>query len=80
MIPTTTLPEVAISDGITIQTVPSANWKYARKNVNKLDMYLVENRSFIKSSLVAIIVINNAKCDVSLCGEAAPVNCTTVQY
>ena len=25
--------------------------------------------------LIAIIVSNNAKCDIALCGEAAPVNC-----
>ena len=81
IIPTTTLPAAAISDGIAIQTVPSANKKYAPKNIYKLDIYLVENCSFIKSSLVAIIVSNNAKCDGALCGEAAPVNCTTtVQY
>ena len=34
----------------------------------------MENRSCIKSS-IAIIVSNNAKCDIALCGEAVPVNC-----
>ena len=67
----------SISDGIAIQIVALClllTENMPPKNVNKFDIYLVENRSCIKSS-IAIIVSNNMKCDIALCGEAAPVNC-----